>query len=100
MALLIEEHLFCNEMAAKKLVFISFNFNNFDLYRFIQNRIDSLSYPPSLSHSLPLLLFLIQVSFHPSGNYLVSSSLDETVRLHNLLTVKPICTLTGHEKVC
>ena len=41
-----------------------------------------------------------QVSFHPSGSYLVSASQDKTVRLFDLLTVKPICTLYGHEKVC
>ena len=40
-----------------------------------------------------------QVSFHPSGSYLVSASQDKTVRLFDLLTVKPICTLYGHEKV-
>ena len=40
-----------------------------------------------------------QVSFHPSGNYLVSASQDETIRIYDLLAVKPICTLYGHDKV-
>ena len=43
--------------------------------------------------------FLPQVSFHPSGNYLVSASQDETIRIYDLLAVKPICTLYGHDKV-
>jgi centriolar protein POC1 len=39
-----------------------------------------------------------QVAFHPSGSYLVSVSQDTTIKIFDLLNVKPVCTLYGHGK--
>ena len=39
-----------------------------------------------------------QVSFHPSGNFLASSSLDGSIKIFDLLEARPVFDLLGHEK--
>jgi centriolar protein POC1 len=41
---------------------------------------------------------LTQVSFHPSGDYLVSSSLDSSLKIYDLKEARPVFDLVGHEK--
>jgi WD40 repeat protein len=40
-----------------------------------------------------------QIAFHPSGSYLVSCSSDTTIKIFDLISVQPVCTLYGHSKV-
>jgi WD40 repeat protein len=45
------------------------------------------------------MILFFQVAFHPSGSYLVSVSQDTTIKIFDLINVKPVCTLYGHAKV-
>ena len=40
----------------------------------------------------------LQVSFHASGNYLMSSSHDGSLKMFDLLEARPIYDLRGHDK--
>ena len=37
------------------------------------------------------------LSFHPSGNYLISGSQDSKIKIYDLLEARPIYTLSGHQ---
>ena len=39
----------------------------------------------------------MQVSFHPSGNYLASGSEDGSLKIYDLLEARPIYDLLGHK---
>ena len=43
-------------------------------------------------------LSLLQVSFHPSGNYMCSASQDGSLKIYDLLNARPLYTLQGHDK--
>ena len=38
------------------------------------------------------------MSFHPSGNFLASSSLDGSIKIFDLLEARPVFDLLGHDK--
>jgi centriolar protein POC1 len=42
-------------------------------------------------------LLKFKVSFHPSGNYLVSGSQDGSIKIFDLLEARPIYDLLGHK---
>ena len=49
-------------------------------------------------HRLLRGVMKLQVSFHPSGNFLASSSLDGSIKIFDLLEARPVFDLLGHEK--